>query len=322
MMRTVVFLLSTALSFAADPPKGAYKTSSRVYNVPALDRSSQKLHVFWPSSGDVGETFPLVSYLHGMAGGDIDIIAYDQLFHDMASFGLVIVAPASCGHITTQPCVDLINAPYTDCAGLPPVLGPPVSPHGWASYYGEGLKALEWAKNNSAVEPAAKLVNWTAGVGICGHSMGGQAATLAAGAGCAAQWDIRAAAIHHAAEGRISATGNIGANVSVPLAAFTTSGDGCCEGSTLDIFTNATVKPKVYRDQVGFSHLEPLKLPLVEWYNPWLAPMTAAWFRIYLDGGGAAAADFHAMIYKASDPRSLCNYAGPNGMAKCETVER
>ena len=306
-------LLLVACAGAVDPPKGAYEVASKVYTVPALDASNQKLHVFWPSDGADGEKFPLVSYMHGMSGGGIDIIAYNQLFKDMASFGLVIVAPGSCGHLTGQACKDPVNAPYTDCAGLPAVL-----PNGWASYYGEGLKALEWTKNQSAVEPAAKSVDWSAGVGVCGHSMGGQATALAAGAGCAKQWDIRAAVLHHAAEGALGdGAGNIGVNVSVPLAAFTTSGDGCCEGSTLDIYNNATVTPKVYRDQVGFSHLEPLKLPATKWYNPWLAPMTAAWFRIYLAGD----ASFHSMIYNTSDPGSLCNYAGPSGMAKCETAE-
>jgi hypothetical protein len=40
-------------------------------------------------------------------------------------------------------------------------------------------------------------VDWDNGVGIAGHSMGGQSTTIAANAACAAQFDIRAAAVHH-----------------------------------------------------------------------------------------------------------------------------
>ena len=300
---------------AGEPPKsGPYKVASKVYKVLALDSSNQDLHVFWPSSPGAGESFPLVSYMHGMSGGGIDIVAYRQLFKDMASYGLVVVAPGGCGAITGKACNDPVNSPYTDCAGLPSV-----SPKGWASYYGEGLKGLEWAKNMSATEPAAKLVDWSLGVGICGHSMGGQAAALASGAGCSKKWDIRAAALHHPASGDIGAAGNIGFNISVPFAAFTTSGDGIWP-ETRDIYFNSSSTPRVYRDQVGFSHMEPLKLPAVKWYNPWLATMTAAWFKLYL--GGDSSSQWHSMIYNSSDPLSLCNYAGPKGMANCETVEQ
>ena len=309
----VLLARCSAAGGGGTPKAGPYKVASKMYKVPALDSSNQDLHVFWPSNAGAGESFPLVSYMHGMSGGGIDIIAYTQLFKDMASYGLVIVAPGGCGAITGKACNDPVNAPYTDCAGLPPV-----SPKGWASYYGEGLKGLEWAKNESTAAPAAKLVDWSVGVGICGHSMGGQAAALASGAGCTKQWDIRAAALHHPASGDIGAAGNIGVNISVPVAAFTTSGDGIWP-ETRDIYFNSSSTPRVYRDQVGFSHMEPLKLPAVKWYNPWLATMTAAWFKLYL--GGDSSSEWHSMIYNSSDPLSLCNYAGPQGMAKCETVE-
>ena len=108
---------------------------------------------------------------------------------------------------------------------------------------------------------------------------------------------------------------------------------------------------------MGFSHLEPLSIP-PGFYNAWLAPMTAAWMKIYLgasqgglDPKGAyvrrlrtivspllcfafppsppqSLADFcrrcftcrrfHSMIYNASNPVSLCNYAE---MADCQTIE-
>ena len=116
--------------------------------------------------------------------------------------------------------------------------------------------------------------------------------------------------------------GNIGANVSVPMAAFTSSGDGIWE-ETLDIYNaipaGAGGNPKVYRDQVGFSHLEPVLAPPIE--NPYLATFTAAWFKVYLGGvGGGSGGDrafWYDLIYNRSNPASLCNYAN---MTACYLV--
>ena len=244
------------------------------------------------------------------------------------------------------------NAPYTDCAGLPAVQ----PSDGWPPYYGEGLKAIEWARNQSTAAAAqaaaaaaaaagsggqvgggggggvewASSVDWAAGVGIAGHSMGGQAAAIIAGSGCPKAWDVRAAALHHPANGANGTTrtggggNNIGSAMSVPVAAFTSSGDGIWP-ETADIYGNATslagASPRAYRDATGFSHLEPLSIP-PGFYNGWLAPLTAAWFKVFLgeapgalDPGGA----WRSVLFNASDPGSLCNHAP---MTRCETVEQ
>jgi len=303
--------LLTAVAMGATPGgtpmAGTYSTSKKTVTVAALDSSSQKLHMAWPSNATAGEKFPLVSYLHGLAGGGIDMIAYERLFSDIASYGFIVVAPSGCSY----GCKDKVGAPYTDCAGLPAV-----APNGWSSFYGEQLKAIEYAKNqSSAGDDVFSLVDWDAGVGISGHSMGGQASTITSGAKCAKQWNIKAAALHHPADGK-TAAGNLGVNASIPLAAFTSSGDSIWP-ETHDIYYNASVKPKMYRDQTGFSHLEPLLIVnQVGTYNPWLATMTAAWFKVYLNG--ASSGMWHDMIYDKTSPTSLCNYAA---MTSCETVE-
>eukprot|EP00756_Hemistasia_phaeocysticola_P019682 Hpha_TRINITY_DN15677_c7_g1::TRINITY_DN15677_c7_g1_i1::g.100037::m.100037 len=304
--------LITAMAAAATPggapPAGAYATSKKTVQVSALDKSNQKMYIHWPSNATAGEKFPLVSYLHGLAGGGIDMIAYQRLFADIASYGFIVVAPSGCSY----GCKDKVESPYTDCGGLPPV-----APNGWSSYYGEQLKAIEYGTNQSAAGDAVfSMVDWTAGVGISGHSMGGQATSITATAECAKKWNIRAAALHHPADGK-TPVGNIGVNVSIPLAAFTSSGDSIWP-ETHDIYYNSTVTPKVYRDQKGFSHLEPLLIVnQVGTYNPWLATMTAAWFKVYLNGEESGM--WHDMIYDKSSPTSLCNYAE---MAVCETVEK
>ena len=306
-------------AFIAAPPTrplGPYATTSRVYTVPALDATGQRLHVFWPSNASTGEKFPLVPYLHGYLGGGLDILAYYDLFHDISSYGFVVAAPASCS--TT--CDDRIGLPYASCGGLPAGPDPYAGSgwtHRWSSYYAEGLKTIEFVRNASAAgDPVLRLVD-EGRVGLAGHSMGGQAAAIAACAACARQWGIRAVALHHPAETATPVGGgvsNLGANVSVPLAAFTTSGDGCCESSTTELYDNATVMPRVLRDMAGSSHLEPLKVAGA--YNPWLATHTAAWFKLYVSEDAGPL--WHSLLYDSSDPRSLCRFAPQR---RCETAE-
>ena len=93
----------------------------------------------------------------------------------LASYGFIVVAPFSCD----SGCKDKTHdARWTSCLpGLPPVGG-----EAWAPWYAEGFKAIDWARNMSANVSAAPIfhhVNWAAGVGLVGHSMGGQVRTHA-----------------------------------------------------------------------------------------------------------------------------------------------
>merc|ERR1712087_269373 len=74
--------------------------------------------------------------------------------------------------------------------------------------------------------------------------------------------------------------GNLGVNVSVPLAGFGSTGDASCTAETKAIFEASPVFPKLFRNEVGWSHLEPLSVPVIAKYNPPLGLMTAAWFKI------------------------------------------
>lgn len=80
-----------------------------------------------------------------------------------------------------------------------------MSSDGWAPYFGETLKTIDWARNSSLTDgsdPVFQLINFSPGVGIAGHSMGGQSSTLAANTACTRQFDIRAVALHHPANGK------------------------------------------------------------------------------------------------------------------------
>ena len=232
-------VLVTASAFGPDG-HGAYETESKIYKVPILDSAGnhQKMDVFYPSNATTGETFPVISYSHGMMGAAIgplayQSIAYGALFSQLASHGYIVVAPEDCN---SNGCGDKVNSPYTDCAGLAPV-----KPSGWSSYYGEQLKSIVWAREQKvAGDEIFAMLDVEAGAAIAGHSMGGQATTLSAHFACTEQYDIRVAALHHSADGETS-LGNLGVNVSVPLAGFGSSGDAGCTAETRDIYESSTV---------------------------------------------------------------------------------
>ena len=72
--------------------------------------------------------------------------------------------------------------------------------------------------------------------------------------------------------------------------------------------------PKLYRDQVGFSHLEPVLIPPIE--NPMLATFTAAWFNVFIgqsSGKAGKGSEAYESIY-GGGADSVCKYAK---MANC-----
>lgn len=281
---------------------GPYATTQAKYDVPALDQTNPTAWVWSPVTSDEGvQKFPFISYLHGFLGGNQDIIGYSALFQQMASYGFVVAATLSC----STGCKDESQgAPWTDCQGILPL-----KPYGqgWGAYYGEGLKLIDWAQNMTALGEDAlfQKIDWARGVGVTGHSMGGQGTAVAVSKACAQKWNIKAAALHHPAEPD-TVYGNIGSNISVPTIAFTSSGDGIWP-DTKSIMDAATVHPAAYRDEVGWSHEEPNGRPEdgLHWENPRLATFTAAWFQVLLNGDTGA---YYDLIF-SEDSTSLCKYA-------------
>jgi len=218
----------------------------------------------------------------------------------MASYGFVIAAPFSCD----VGCNDTSRgAPWSDCAGLPSVSPGPE----WAPWYAEVLKTIDWARNETAAgtDPNFALIDWSVGVGIAGHSMGGQATTIAASAACTAKWNIRSAVLHHPFDGTVPG-GNLGSNISVPTAGFASTGDDIWP-MTQAIMNVSNARPTAYRNEVGWSHLEPVLVPPIE--NPLLATYTAAWFKVTLNGDSGT---YHDLIF-GSGPDSMCKHANMSG---------
>ncbi len=130
------FVLSLCfLGANSSPPKiGPWPTNYTTYDVPVIDHTNPKVWLIYPicnlTSPKECPRFPLISYMHGLAGGDLALNAgYVRHLRELASYGFVVAAPYSC----VLGCFDKSHgAPWTDCAGLLPV-----KPDNWPPYYGE-----------------------------------------------------------------------------------------------------------------------------------------------------------------------------------------
>jgi len=305
------FANTMLLSASAEAFLGPYTPARKFYDVNNFDGSkSGQIDVYYPKDAKAGETFPLISYAHGAAGGgSVDILGYTHLFNDIASYGFVIAAPNLCN----MGCSDKEMHPYADCNPAAQATS-----GGWSTWFGQIFKTIEWSQNQTAAgDSVLSLVKHDVGYGIAGHSMGGQATTWAAHDDCAARWNIKAAVNHHGAGGAIGkeqAAVNI---TTTPFAAYTSSGDGCCEKPTVVDYDNAKVTPKVLRDITGSSHLEPVLEPGLG-YNPNLAQYTAAFFKIYLAQDAEDVDTFRDMIFNEDSETHICK---SQEMTRCEVVQ-
>ena len=307
-MRNSCFLALLSAAAAVPPARGPFATNATIYSVGTLDSSDPRAWAWFPANASAGAKFPLVPYLHGIFS--VDLIGYTNLFSQIASYGFVVVAPFSCN----LGCADAHAARdsrYTECGGQLPLA--PLN-MGWDAYYGEAFKLIEWAANHSqSADPFFSLIDYAAGAGIAGHSMGGQGAAMAAARGCPARWNVKTAVLHHPANGDVPA-GNIGSNMTIPVAAFTSSGDGVWWEARdyMAAFNQSRAGlPSAYRYEVGWSHLEPMLWPPCE--NPLLATYTAAWLKVFLSGDRG---EYYDLIY-GSGPDSLCRHAP---MVECSVV--
>merc|ERR1712232_1363708 len=182
-MRVLAFAvaigLNTALAFdgANFTFPGAYTVKTATYTYADLDRTSTKIHVWYPVGSD-GQKFPFIEYAHGNGCGGPQLpLLYNTLLTHMAAYGYVIAAHEACD----SGCSDHAVLPY--------------DPVGFKNYYKQQLMVIEWAKKQ--VDPVFSSVDWSVGVGVSGHSMGGQS-TVYSASSAGAGHDIKAAVPHHA----------------------------------------------------------------------------------------------------------------------------
>jgi len=275
-------------------PIGPYAIKSQSFSDSRFDWSDTTIDVVYPV-GEANQTFPLIVYAHGFGATAYE--HYHSLFDTMASWGYVIVAPKTCryGCLTWWNCHSLEGDPK--CFG---------------DYYKMQLAAIDWAREGSAKLP----INFALGVGIAGHSMGGQA-TLFSAAKAAASHDIRTAVMHHAYTHTYPAVRDI------PYLAFTGTNDTLAPPMMTDSFFNAegSYPERGLVNRIGEGHSAASEWGDGEYYNPMLAWYTVAWFKVHLDKTPVAnGVDFEELVY-GSSANSLC-HGGDQAMRKCTLLRQ
>ena len=237
-------------------------------------------------------------------GGSLDVPGYNQLLKSMASFGYVIGATHQC----SVGCFD-------DCRSLrhdPPCFG---------NYYKKQLNVFDWAKSfdegDGSEDDWTTHVDWASGVGIAGHSMGGQATLFSSSEGNATAYDIRAAVMHHAYSHDFPAP-------TVPYLDFTGEKDTTAPADTMGVPIYEAGEdsnlPRGLVDKTNAGHHEP-DITCIDINGiQLLAQYSAAWFKLYLDKTPTNyGIDFDSMIY-GTGTDSVCS-GGDGEMTAC-TINR
>lgn len=271
----------------------------------SADEHMDKISVWYPTfslNNTSNRKFPFISYAHGMfGGGALEIPGYNMLLKTMTSFGYIIAATHQC----SVGCFDDCNSLEHD----PPCFG---------NYYKKQLGVFDFAKefkgDSSGFNPF-NLIDWSKGVGIAGHSMGGQATLFSSSYNNATTYNIKAAVLHHAFTHSFPAP-------SIPFLVFTGENDVEAPADTMGvpIFEAGAGLPRGLVDKTLAGHHEPDITSLDRNGISLLAQFSVAWFKLYLDETPYANGfDYDAMIY-GQGAQGVCS-GGDGNMTTC-TIER
>lgn len=224
----------------------------------------------------------------------------------MASFGYVIGATHQC----SVGCFDDCNSLQRD----PPCFG---------NYYKKQLGVIDWAKECAAGggtgDCAAPFehVTWASGVGIAGHSMGGQATLFSSSEKNATDYDIRAAVLHHAYTHSFPVP-------TVPFLDMTGELDttATVSGMAVPIYEAAEGSgvARGFIDKTFATHHEPDITCMDRNGIQLVSQFSAAWFKLYLDKTPQAyGIDFQEMIYgtDTATGTGICS-GGDGDMTSCK----
>ncbi|GMH61521.1 hypothetical protein TrRE_jg6929, partial [Triparma retinervis] len=294
---------------------GPYASKSLLLSHDLMDSSDKRIFVTFPDLDTVADpavwdpsywtgekSFPLISYAHGL-NNDADK-DYNNLFDDLASWGFVTVAHLAC----KSGCSDDTTSLWWD----PPAFG---------HYYKQQLLAIDWALDH--LEEHGINLDTSRGVGVAGHSMGGQSALFASSYGnvTSTKVSIVASVLHHPFTHEFAAP-------QVPYISFTGEEDFIAPPSMSKSIFNSTLGPNVmgsrgYVNKVGgkAGHLEcedwEQNLLFSDWYNPLITQFTAAYFKLHLEKKKSEfGVDFEEMIYGGGE-NSICN-GGDGVMEECD----
>ena len=151
------------------------------------------------------------------------------------------------------------------------------------------------------------------GVGVAGHSMGGQATLFSSSFDNATKYDIRAAVLHHAYTHSFPSP-------TVPFLDFTGEEDTIAPAASMGLpiylAADGSDLQRGYVDKTFAGHHEPDITSLDRNGIQLLAQFSAAWFKLYLDRTPSMyGIDFHDMIY-GDGPEGMCS-GGDGSMTAC-----
>jgi dienelactone hydrolase len=292
-----IFVACAAAASATTPATGTYEHAF----ISATDEGLEELsgiktrdyQIAYPSNSQSGDKFPLIVFAHGAAGGGVDTLAYEKHLGDLASYGFVVIFPKSC-FMGCSPPKDLGATSPDFCY------------QAWPSFVHENTRAIEWARNQTD-GPMASLVDWDAGAGVAGHSMGGEVVSQLASSEFASKYNVKAAVCEHCL--MCIKTGDL---ISTPAMFMTGTLDYEVTPKKVKAAYQSDVSvPKSYRNQKGKGHLEMLNLEVQ--YNSAVASHAAAFFNVWLKGDQDV---FYNQVYGDGDD-SFCGYGN---MKECEHV--
>jgi len=285
---------AATLTMADKPALGTYKTKHVTVTDAGLEQLSgiaTRDYVITYPEGGSDEKFPLVVYAHGAAGGRIDMVAYQTHFNDMAAYGFVVIAPKSCFMGCSPP---KNSSSEVEAAGacLPWTDGPQ-----WTSFVHENTRAISYAQKNTAADWAA-IIDWKSGLGVAGHSMGGEVVAQMGSSTFAQKYNVKGVVCEHCQ--MCVKTGDI---IETPALFMTGTGDfEVVPAQVKSAYTADTTKGKSYRNDKGRGHTEMLNL-LVP-YNSAVASHAAAFFKVHINGDKGT---FYNQVY-GNGTDSFCNY--------------
>jgi len=279
------------------PVPGPYNVTQHIYSSSSMDRTDRRIYVYAPdASSQASIKFPLIAFAHGFGLLHTKtgvVLQYDQLLSSLASFGFIVIAPVACPYF----CLD----DRLSLSGDPPFYG---------NYYTNQLKAIDWARELASTDdPVFRALDLTAGAGIAGHSMGGQATLFSSSGHNATKHDIRAAVMLHAFTHSF-------ATPTVPYLVFTGDKDKTAppEKMAAPIFNSTRALSRGYVNRKGAIHDEPDSRA----YNPLLPQFVASFFKLFLGNASSEfGLDFDEMIF-GNGTDSLCG-GGDGLLVQCET---
>lgn len=263
-----------------------------------MDSTNKHITVFFPDvpSENGAAKFPLLAYAHGYGGGGVQTVpAYWEMCEALASFGFVITLHHACD----LGCWDS-------------------HPKGFSKYYEEQLKAIDWAVESASAastEDAFANLDVSLGIGVVGHSMGGQATYFSSSdKSDPLSRNISSAVYHHAWTEEF-------VTPQIPYLSFTSVYDDEANEDTMGIpiyeSGQDTGLSRGIVSTLNFGHHEADILGI----NPLLAQFTAAWFKVFMACGGEDGVDWEGMIF-GDDEYSVCSGGmGEVESAHCEIID-